>query len=802
MQNLLQRKTYILFILFLILFLVAAVVPGYAADNEVVLTDMSKEENPDRTRIVFSFSRMPEYSVEQSGQRVDLQLEQVRLSEGLRKLPEDEKVVKIMLGEGRQHLLVSLLLRRNPQRVVTEKRNANKLLMDIYWQGESNARPGVAFRISDMPPKKAGRRAAQHQRKSPWEGRWDEFYHNYFNPWEINLPVNYSLPVLPALITDEASPLWPLQQHVEKGMFLSLIRDAAAMTELDEDQRYLRDVLLAEAQLRSGAIAAGAVRLHQLKHKKGRQQERVEYLTAYGEAADGRPLVAKLQLQDLLTRIQADHTFEAFSRLLAAEASLGADLDTDALAFIEQKQQEWPDAILLTAQLRQADALAGLDRRAEALEIYTDLLDEEGLFSRYVFACNRAADSAFLEQDYGLARKLYGILSEELVDKSGYDMALYATGAAALNAGDPAWGRIGLQKATLEEPGSQGADRSAIRLADMEVIRDGELGLERVLEEYRQLGNSSDYRVVREEALFKHALGLYLLLDYRGSVEELMTFRRNFSRTALRREVDLLLLEQLPKVIHTLLEEDNDLQAVVLVEKNRKLLLGSGFDQAFLQDLANAFEKLGLYDRASRVLLYLFDRTAGSNDQAAVYLPLARTYLKRDQYAQAGQYAERYLEQFPQGEDASELYSLLLDAFERQQRDDDLLAWMERDSRPHGKKLELRAAMLFWKQGRFDKVAESLEWLLNDGHQLEVKEMALLGEAYYQLERNGQAQKIYQTLHDDPDYDAQARYRSAQLLLRGGNRKAAIALLESAVEADAQGSWGQLARDLLVQEQR
>jgi len=803
MQRPVQLKKIIGFVLFILLFFLSITVTA-RAEEKVTLNLIEKAENPNYTRIFFSFSGLPEFTAEHSGQRVDLVLENVQVSSALHHLPEDETVVKILLAQKHQKLLASILLRRPPKQVVTRSESdSTRIVMDIYWEDDAGTRPSVAFRIADMPAKKAGRRAAQFQQTSPWEDRWYEFFRYYRTDWTLQLPLNFTLQRLPALISDETSPLWPLQEHVNNQMFLSLIQTATTLTDLDEEQGYLRDVLVAEAQLRTGSLEAGIARLDSLKTVDGSEQARVEYLTAYAAALDGLPLVAQIQLQELRSRMpQDDHPLLPFVQLLLIETSLASNQDKTALKQLRDRSFEWPDDLLPIAELRTADALAGSGDKAAALSIYRDIEDEPGLFDIYLFSCNRAAFTAFKSQEYHLATRLYRQLSEQIKDQPGEDLILFASGAAAYESGDLGWGMIGLQRATLDRPDTEGGDRAALRLLDLQVIKDGELGLDRVAPEYAKLGRTSGYRPIREESLFKHALALYLLMDHKQSVAELMNFRRDYRSSPLQREVTLLLQEQIPKVVHQLLEEKDDLQAVVLVEQNRSLLLRSGFDKDFLYDVAAAFDRLGLYERAGRALLYLFDRTAGQLDQQAVYLPLAMSYSKREEYKQASEYAGRYLNQYPQGEDAGALFGILLDAFRKQGNEQQLSAWLSKEERPKSAELEVRAAWIHWKLGQWDEVIESLEWVRQSGQDLEVKEMALLGEAYYQLRQNRQAEDVYRELFDNKSYGAQARYRLAQLLLRKQERKPALDLLNQVVKSDADNSWAKLARDLLIQEQR
>ncbi|MDX2493535.1 MAG: hypothetical protein QNK27_01050 [Desulfuromusa sp.] len=789
-------------LLFLLLFFMSVTMTVQAADPITLLT-MQKEESPGFTRVTFEFSTLPKFIMEASGQRVDLLLSNVQPSPKLRTLPEDEKIVKVLLTEKKQEFMMSILLRRLPKQVVTESRQSPpRVVVDIYWAADEAARPAVAFKISDMPPRKAGRRAARFQQESPWKDHWDKFFRDYRTDWKLELPLNYTLPQLPPLIVDEKSPLWLLQQHADNNMFLSVIQTATGLSLLDPQQLYLRDLFVAEAQLRTDATEASIARLDLLRRKEGSEQPRVEYLTAYGQALDGQPLVAQLTLLELLPKITENYPLLPFIHFLYAETALASGQDRVALEHLQIPGLNWPDSLLVPLEMRIADARAGLGELDKAVVIYQNLIEESGLFEYYRFSLNRAAFSAFKNKNYKLSSRLYRPLVEPLKEESGDDLLLFAAGSSAYEAGDLGWGMIGLQRATLDRPDTEGGDRGVLRLIDHKLISGGDQKLLQVAHEYLQLGQRSQFRTVREESRFKHALALFLAGDHRESVEGLMAFRREFGGSELVREADFLILQQLPTVVHQLLEEKKDLQAVVLAEKNRKLLLRSGFQKDFLGDLATSFERLGLYERASRVLLYLFDRSTGKAEQKAIYLPLAQSYLKREEYQKAGDYAGRYLEKYPQGEDAASLFGILLDAFEREGQQDELLTWLSRKNRPSSSKLEIRSAYIYWQVGQLESVVQSLERVRQAGESLKVKEMALLGEAYYQLNKYSAADKIYRQLHKDPDFGTQSRYRTAQILLRQQQRKGALNLLNQLVETDGGSSWGKLAQDLLIQEKR
>lgn len=769
--------------------------------DKVSLTSMKEKEEIGRTRITFFFNRLPQFEVSSSGQRLDLLLKDVWLSKGLRKIPADESVVDVVFAQKQRDLLMSLLLRKLPKVVNSEsKNNPPRIELELLWEKDAIARPGVAFQIADMPVRKAGKKARQYQLDSPWNGHWRDFFREYHGDWTLQLPLRYSLPKLPPVIRAVGSPLLPLQRLADEGKWLSLIRQAGQLQGLTAEQDYRRDLLLAEAWLRTDASAAGLALLEKLTDVVGPEPVRVGYLTSYARAVGGQPYVAQLALQELLEKLPEQEPLTAPVYLLAAETAVDSKQYQQALDYLQDEKLNWPGELLPIVELRTADALAGLGKLKKAVASYHQLESEEGLYAHYTGSCNLAASSAFRTGDYAFAEQLYRNLADQLKEQPGVDLVAFAIGAMAYAAGNTDWGLIGLQKAALDWPGTEGGDRAELRLIDHRVSVGDEIALAKAATEYGRIGQHGATLSVREEGIFKRALALYLSAEYRQSINDLMRFRREFSGSELRREADLLLLKQLPIVVKSLLQQGQELKAVVLVEQNRKLLLRGGFSDEFLQNLADSFEHLGLYSRASRVLLYLYDRVKDEKQRQRLYLPLARTFFKRGEFAKVSEYADRYLKKYPHGKDSGALFGLLLDAFAKQGRNEELLNWLGRKNRPSSPALEARAAWIYWQQQRWQEVVDCLEKVRQSGAKIEVKEMALLAEAYYRLRQNSPAEKIYRQLQSEADYTSQARYRLAQLRLRQGQRSAALNLLQQVVDEDDNSSWGKLAQDLLIQE--
>jgi len=179
---------------------------------------------------------------------------------------------------------------------------------------------------------------------------------------------------------------------------------------------------------------------------------------------------------------------------------------------------------------------------------------------------------------------------------------------------------------------------------------------------------------------------------------------------------------------------------------------------------------------------------------------LAQSYVKQSQYDEAGRYAGDYVDKYPQGEDAGDLFEILLDALVREKRYEELRQWLQRANRPSSFELEIRAAGVYWQLKDYVEVIQSLETARSFTNSLPVKETSQLAEAYFYVGANEAASEIYKTLYSDPIYGVQARYRGAQILLQQQQFEAAIEQLKEIVATSATSPWGKLAQDLLIQE--
>src|SRR6056297_2385561 len=139
MTPLLTWKKIIGIGLFLLLFFLSMALPAKGATT---VTGIQKQEDPSRTRVTVMLSQPVDFSLDSSGQRIDLRLSETDSDPTLQALPEDGTVVRMTLIRRHNDLVVSILMRRTPRRVSAETlENPARIVVDIEWVGDDASRP-------------------------------------------------------------------------------------------------------------------------------------------------------------------------------------------------------------------------------------------------------------------------------------------------------------------------------------------------------------------------------------------------------------------------------------------------------------------------------------------------------------------------------------------------------------------------------------------------------------------------------------------------------------------------------------
>jgi tetratricopeptide (TPR) repeat protein len=298
--------------------------------------------------------------------------------------------------------------------------------------------------------------------------------------------------------------------------------------------------------------------------------------------------------------------------------------------------------------------------------------------------------------------------------------------------------------------------------------------------------------------MLKQALSLSMDGNDRESVRVLERFLHEFRVGSLRGEAQALLADILPGVVEALIDSGEQLPALVLVERNRDILISSRMRPGFLEKLADGFSGLTLYTRAARVLQYLLDASE-PRVRERLYPPLARLFVRLGQADRLERLVREYETAYPEGTSLPRLRGLWARALLLDGDAPRAARVLPAELALGDPELERVLARIHWEIGELSVVAECLKDLdLAENMQGYEAELLLRGEALMSLQRYGEAQQVFEALAGEVPYRSQARFRLARIFLARGSDLEAQTLLRELAENEDAGRWSVLARELLA----
>ncbi len=782
--------------------------PLLASAAETTLLGFSKGGGIASTQLVLEFSALPVYRMSTSGQRLDLLLSKTTAATTLGRLPEDDVIVKVLLAQKGQDLMVSFLLRRPPTRAQATAVQ-DRLTIDLTWdKGQGVARPAIAFSVPGLPGTRPNGATAVLETRSAYAGRWAEFFREYRSPLEIAVPLRHQLPSLPdypfRLAGGElGTTLETLARGADWGKTLSALRALAPKVPPGGEGEAHFLALQAEVLIRTGALPQAKELLTRLLAGPlpPALNERLSYLQAFALAAGGRADLARSVLGSPAAKLGANGPLRSYRALLYVELALAAGDARRALAALDADDLSWPEGLRSRRERRRADALAHSGQTESALALYRPLLDPSTELAACAFSLNQAAKAFAAAGDQRAAQRLYAMLGSDLgLDGATRALAQVAEAYLLIRLGEEQKARTLLWK-QVDSPYAEAAARSRLKLFDFDVLGGGEVERRRASAAYGELAAGAAQRPLREEAALKQALTFYLGKDLEASIAAAGRFIRDFSSGPLAAEGKALLREVLPLQVAALIAKQEDLQVVVLVEQYRTLLVNDTLSGPFLLELGQATTRLGLFERACKVYLYLLDAAAGRPEEEGYYLPFLETAFDRGEYELVRTYALRYLTRFPKGKERARAFYLQLRAMQQGGDMEGAAALLQSSQRPKDDALEVLATEVFWALGRYAEVAACFGGATGGVVSGPPEGLILKAEALCKLGREGEALPIFRQIMGQKKFADQAAFRYAELRLREGDRREGLKTLRRLAEEGKDPLWRKLAQESLVQGQ-
>ncbi|MFO7839124.1 MAG: hypothetical protein R6X08_06475 [Desulfosalsimonadaceae bacterium] len=773
------------------------------------LLAMANSREAAMNHVDFVFDRIPEFSVDQSGQRVRVRVENTDFSSSFQPLSREDALaplIQVKARESGSDCVIDLYFRAVPKFVdVTIDRKYSRFSVNVVWvEKDRRRRPGVMGKqLGRLKPIEGGA-AAERVISSEYKGDWLRFFREFQWPANVAPRLHFSLPPYPGPMLRGNAHFFPdeVKAAASAGHWQTaaarlreLLEASAGGMQAKYFRLFLAKCLLRENKVRAAAELLSSVQTEECKKPAGAWKV---YLESFARAARGNYFQAA-RLLEVNREACLQHKFLApWYRLLLAELELAVDSPENARSRLEAGAGVQAGALAPVYGLRRADALFAQGRPDVAYDIYKKPARNLQLLQQYPRSLSGWAGVLYRREMYGQAFRHYCLLADVLQDKQPrkQGLASYWAAMARLRSGQTDRARLALWDIEEKFEGMDAAYRARLKLMDMDRLGENAPELGAVLPQYRQIAENGTSRQVREEAFFKQLLACHLAGEKLRAAKLAGRFMEDFWAGELMPEARALLVEIFPEAAEALVSQEAYFEALTLVSRYRDLLAQANISYDFLFDLAKSYSNAGFLCQAAEAYKYILDFEQSREQKAAAYLPLIRLYHEQKKYDRVLRYGSEYLSLYPDGRDRADVTYYYADVLLQRGKLEGLAGLLDEKNRPGTAKLDYLAGKLFLRLGRHD-LAEFYLTRASDeqrrgGHP---KYRLKLGEMLFADQEYEKAVAVYRSLLDVPQFSAHAGCRLIQIYFETGRRQKALKLYQRLAEKEAEGRWLRLASE-------
>ncbi|MCA1797123.1 MAG: tetratricopeptide repeat protein [Geobacteraceae bacterium] len=807
-----------------ILYLTLLMLAGYpqiaSAAPRIELERVRIEQDVNTVRIVLGFDRIPLYEIRTSGQKVEVTLLDAFVEAGVTVPDDNESIARILIGESSQRLLLSFLLRRPPVFVNAVKREQEKeIALDIYWrEQERGMRPAISRSLPGGIHIGPVGGVSRRMIASKYNGQWDRFFNEYERFVELDIPLDYTLPPFPALaLYLPARELVPGEVldagQIEKWDIAKSAYSGTGFENLSFFEAQVRNLVLADIALREDKCSTAhrfldAFATMQKVEPGDVEMQEVEYpeqmelcadmLSLYSLSCEKERLFKLLAELGLAISGSSELGQQPYVTLLQAEAELAAGRSQIVLQLLEglRDKELKPSGVL---QRRGADARFKQGDLDFALKAYPEL-DAAGQLENAPYSLGLYAQALYKRERYPEAQEIFSRLYDQVEKQDLRDLIKYYIAKSMLHAGKS---DAALKLLSQIMPGSYAAKLAQLKLADLSVVNSDIESRKQALDDYTQLRDEMPTRMGKAEVQFKQALTNHLLQRPEQAIAILRDFLHRDRASELRPYAQALLAEILPPYIEYLLEQEQHFDAMLLLEKNRDILVATQRNYAFLLNIGEVFSALEFYPRAVKLYQYVIDATEGDDKLEPVYIPLVEALYALGDYPNVVMYAQRYLDEFEDAgawhneERAATVYLHYVKALLELGREAEVETLLRADDRPRSNSMDRFAARYFWRKNDVLLAGEQLRAVVESGN-AEMQDLYVYAESLYAQQDFAPALEYYQRLSATEEYRLPALYRMGNILLEQGERERGLTFLTRVAESNGDSRWKRLAQQSLL----
>jgi len=767
------------------------------------LVKITRIDSKDIVQLYFSFDKTPLFSETDNEKRINLMFSNTELAENIRFFEADSKIVKILSQNVGGDFLLSLFFRYKPQHFKFTRSADDKLVFEILLGNQySKSYKNLADRLKGLTV--LDRDSVNFSNPyilSPYVKDWMLFLSQFESSVTVDVPVQFTLPSFPIIrilppgreknLQILSPNMFKLAEQGLWGHLADLILD-----KLESEPNIAVQKMLAltygEALARENDFEGAFKQLYLLNEKYPEEHigNFAEYLLILLRGIHENPHIADFEFRDLEKKISTNNPLSPHLLLSQIEAALATSQYTRMNKLLLRDDIGFPDQLEKIKEIRQADYWYAIRQPIKAFVAYGLLSQSTPLFTQ-PYSLNGYCTTLYSQKQFKESAECYEQLSSLSLGKNSLGMIQYRENMAKLKLHSGASLIDTFSQIENIFSGAEAGYRSALKKTDLYLLQDRSR-LEWAKKNYATIAKESILRATTEEALFKQALIHSMLNQNDKSIVLLQKLLREFRHGDIRPSAQALLIELLPEEIKRLVDQKEYIKALVLAKQNKELFLNNWIDSRYLVDIAQAFYKIGIYNEAQRLYLYLIE-IVPVDKKEQFFLPMIKASFDQGNYSLVEDYAAQYTYNYPEGKFSNEILFLRLQALVADERLEDALQLLPSPLPEDNGTLYNLAASLFYRTDNYERCSTLFSLILKSGTQLNQEEQIMYGESLLRTGQFEEAKEVFLQINKENPFFDQSLYRLAELERRNGKEKNALIFFKKIVETGNSNRWKQYA---------
>ncbi|MFT5698042.1 MAG: hypothetical protein ACI8ZB_000896 [Desulforhopalus sp.] len=776
------------------------------------LMKVARVDNKDILQIYLSFDKPPTFSGTATKRRIDIKLESTVLASDLKLIQPDENVVKFLTRHEKNDIILSLFFRYQPQNFKLTPNANNSIVLEVLLGNEySKSYKNLADKLKGLTiVDRATPDFTNPYILSPYKSDWTSFFSNYESPVHIDIPVTFTPPPFPLIgllppgrstnLDLLTSDMMELAENGSWDALATTLLEKLQATTGTEAQKMLA-LTYGEALMRDGSFDGAFKQLYLLKekYKEERLGTYASYLLIWLRANYEDPYIAEYEYRALTPSISDKSPLAPYFLLSRIETSLATKEYKNLNKLLQVESIALPPEVEEKLKIRQADYWYAIDDPIKAYAAYK-LLKNSPVLRTQPYSYGGYTSTLYDQRYFESAAQEYKNLQSIVQGDNVVGSVAYRENMAKLKftPGDELIDDFSQIENTHSD--TDAGLLAAIKKTDLRLLKDKQWS-DKALENYQDIASRASSRLIREEAEFKSILIHALTGNNKTAVPLLHKFLRDFQTSNVRITAQALLIELLPKEINRLVEETDYIKALVLAKKNKDLFQKNWIDSNFLVDIAEAYHKIGIYDEAQKLYLYLIE-IMSADQREKYYLPMIQATFDHGNFSLVEDYSAQYTYNYPKGVYLKEILLLRLQSLIADERLSVALQTLPIEL-PDDYSYHPLASTLYFRTDNYLKTIATLEEYLNHTQTLDQQQYFFLAESYYRTNDLTLSVDTFLKVSKENRFYQQSLYRLAEIHRQLGKGDLALSFLQKIVETEENTRWKQYAeRDLQYESQK